>query len=512
MSFPVAAYCRVSTDEQVEQGISIPSQKSRALSYLHAQGWDLYDYYVDDGYSAKDLNRPDMQRLIADAAEGRFKAVVVVKLDRLSRSQRDVLSLLEDTFEKNGIGFKSVTEPFDTTTPFGKAAIGMMAVFAQLERETIVERVKDAKKEAARQGRHIGGPAPIGYQYVEGNKIPQVDELRAQMVRNIFQQYNAGESFESIASILNANKIPPPGVAELWRRTTVRQLVKNPFYAGYIVHRGKKYKGQHSPIITEEEWKAAQDRRQFRSMYKPGNQPGLLTGFIFCGECGDRMRRKTVYADWHNRHRNTQKITHYMCCSQDKKPDGGKKCNCGYKRAEILEDAVVDLLTGIQYDPSKLEEIASDMKKQLDTESQNKLLLTTVKERDNVKQKINKWYEAYEKNILTIEEFTERIKDLRGYRETLDKQITELETEVAAATEKQLSIDEIIETLANFKDYWEEATFNERRAILSEVIEAVKVFKDGHFELSYRLEHFSGVKIPGMEILARTASAKSALL
>lgn len=185
----VAAYCRVSTTEQVDQGLSIPSQQDRIRSFIKSQGAELFDFYIDDGFSGKDLNRPCIQQLIKDSHAKKFDAIYVVRLDRLSRSQRDVMTLLEDVFNRNNIGFKSVTEPFDTTSPFGKAAIGMMSVFAQLEREQIAERIKDAKKEAAKQGRHIGEPALIGYKFVPETKFAQFDELYADIVRQIYKIY-----------------------------------------------------------------------------------------------------------------------------------------------------------------------------------------------------------------------------------------------------------------------------------------------------------------------------------
>jgi len=142
----VAGYVRVSKEEQAEKDISIPAQKSRIMSYCQSQGWELHDLYVDDGYSAKDLNRPEMKRMIKDVTSKKFNTIVVVRLDRISRSQKDVLYLIEDIFEPANIGFKSVTQTFDTTTAFGKAAIGMIAVFAQLERDQLIERVGEAKK------------------------------------------------------------------------------------------------------------------------------------------------------------------------------------------------------------------------------------------------------------------------------------------------------------------------------------------------------------------------------
>lgn len=109
----IALYCRVSTEEQAATGFSIDHQQSRLAAFCASQGWDKFSFYIDDGYTGTNLKRPQMQRLISDIQAGVIKIVVVYRLDRLSRHQKDVLFLLEDLFEQNHVVFKSATEPFD---------------------------------------------------------------------------------------------------------------------------------------------------------------------------------------------------------------------------------------------------------------------------------------------------------------------------------------------------------------------------------------------------------------
>lgn len=113
-----ACYTRVSTDEQAREGLSLPGQEERLRAFCASQGWQVAGLYVDDGYSGTTLERPGMRRLLADIAAGQVDLVVVYKLDRLSRRQMHVLHLLEDVFEPAQVGFRSATEPIDTTTPF----------------------------------------------------------------------------------------------------------------------------------------------------------------------------------------------------------------------------------------------------------------------------------------------------------------------------------------------------------------------------------------------------------
>ena len=188
-----AIYTRVSTDDQAREGTSLAEQRDRLQAYCKSQGWQIHDVYEDDGFSGKNLDRPAMQRLIEDARQKQFDVVVVYKLDRLSRSQKDVLYLLEDVFEPAGIGFKSATEPFETTTPFGKAVIGMLAVFAQLERDTIQARTQGGKHRRLAEGALVSVPRTFGYTYDKANKQLLVNPAEAEWVRRIFQWYVHGD-------------------------------------------------------------------------------------------------------------------------------------------------------------------------------------------------------------------------------------------------------------------------------------------------------------------------------
>lgn len=151
----VAIYIRVSTTEQAEEGFSVPAQKEKLINYCKAREWIISDIYIDPGYSGSNINRPAIQKLITEIKN--FDIVLVYKLDRLSRSQKDTLHLIEDVFLNNKVDFVSLSEAFDTFTPFGRASIGILSVFAQLERENIKEWSKLGKKERAKNGLFHGG-------------------------------------------------------------------------------------------------------------------------------------------------------------------------------------------------------------------------------------------------------------------------------------------------------------------------------------------------------------------
>lgn len=136
-------YVRVSTHEQTSDGVSLSLQEEKIRLFCQAKDWQLIEICRDEGKSGKDLKRASMEDLIRDAKGRQFEAVIVYKVDRLSRRQRDLWYLLDDVFEPNSVGFMSVNEPFDTTTAVGKACLGMFVVFAQLKRDMISERTME---------------------------------------------------------------------------------------------------------------------------------------------------------------------------------------------------------------------------------------------------------------------------------------------------------------------------------------------------------------------------------
>lgn len=488
----VAAYVRVSTDEQAEHGISIPAQKSRLAAYCQAQGWEIYDYYVDDGYSGKDLERPGIRRLIEDVLAGRANTVLVLKLDRLSRRQKDVLYLLEDVFEPNGYGFKSVTESFDTTTPFGKAALGMMAVFAQLERETIVERVRLAKKESARQGRFMGGPPPYGYQYNTAKKLLDVNEIQAETVRWIYDRYLTGtRGYQKIGDDLESRGVPGP-TNKRWSKQIIRKILTNPVYTGLVAHKGDLYPGQHAAIISRDKWLEVQSLIQNRGSIQnvAGTSSHLLSGLIWCGECRARMRTKNV---WQNYPCVQPKhvVRYYVCYSQDgaarhmvKDPD----CRCGYKNAVQVEHQVIRQLYRYSFERDLLTRVVGDV---LTTNDNRNFFLRGInqamKEHIDIGKKMERWYAAYERGVLDLDELMDRVKDLQYRKKYLEDQVAQWEGRLNEDNNRQVNVSEVVAVVENFPAIWEEATPEERRGMVINLVNSVVVHKDGRVNVEFKI-------------------------
>jgi site-specific DNA recombinase len=221
-------YIRVSTDEQANEGVSLDNQRKRIEAFCIAKEWELVNLYEDAGKSGKDLNRDGIQKLIKDSCKGLFEAVIVYKVDRISRRQRDLWYLIDDVFEPNGIGFISVNEPFDTTSAIGKACLGMIGVFAQLERDLIAERTKDALKYKKDKGDYLG-TVPLGYDIVDGELQEKEEEIA--IVKYAKKLRSGSYSLDKIAKTFNGEGVPTKRGGK-WYRSTVRYLLNNALYDG----------------------------------------------------------------------------------------------------------------------------------------------------------------------------------------------------------------------------------------------------------------------------------------
>lgn len=282
-----ACYVRVSTENQKEN-YSIEEQKSRLRAFCEAKDIVIGKMYVDGGYSGGNLRRPALQELLQRLPE--YDLVIVYKLDRLSRSQKDTLMLIEDYFLARKVDFISVCENFDTSTPLGRAMIGMLSVFAQLEKEQITERFTMGRIARAKNGYYHGGPtAPVGYDYVDGQLI--VNEKKARQVRELFERFCRGASIHDCWLHMQARY----GASGGWSsETQIRHVLVNEVYLGKVKFQGESYPGLHPPVIPEELFSRAQTLLQERkSSLSADSRPfaprTLLSGLLICGQCGARF-------------------------------------------------------------------------------------------------------------------------------------------------------------------------------------------------------------------------------
>ena len=341
----VAIYVRVSTARQDQEGYSIPLQKERLIAYCKAKGWAVAGVYVDPGHSGSSLDRPGITALMEGVAAGKFDVVLVYKLDRLSRSQKDTLYLIEDVFMASGCDFVSMQESFDTSTIYGRAMVGILSVFAQMERETIAERTLMGRAGRAEEGLwHGGGTDPIGYDYIDG--VLTVNKEEAQQVREVYGLYAAGLSVSEISRRMEGCKTKHGD----WSHTsTVGNVLDNPLYAGTVHFDGVEASGRHPALVdpaTDRKVKARRER--LRRVETALDSDFLLTGMIYCKFCGARYFP----------HRRPNGKAVYSCHSRAKKNKKMVKdpsCKAPHIPVEQLDAMVEAELLAFAADPAKLQ-------------------------------------------------------------------------------------------------------------------------------------------------------------
>jgi site-specific DNA recombinase len=197
-------YVRVSTEEQAREGVSITAQEERITALATAKGWNLVTIIRDAGYSGKNLNRPGAKAVLDICRKTEADVVIVYKVDRITRKQKDLWYLLEEVFEANGVGFVSVTEAFDTTTAAGKAFLGMIGVFAQLERDLVAERTREALYHKKTKGEWIGRK-PTGFRISESGKLEEDPDM-LRLIARAKRLRRGGASFGDISEALGMPK------------------------------------------------------------------------------------------------------------------------------------------------------------------------------------------------------------------------------------------------------------------------------------------------------------------
>tara|TARA_Y100000310_G_scaffold332452_1_gene408059 strand:- start:244 stop:1023 length:780 start_codon:yes stop_codon:yes gene_type:complete len=241
----VAIYIRVSTQEQAEKGFSLNAQQEALENYAKALGYELYKIYRDEGKSGKDLKRPEMAKLLNDAEQRKFQAIFIYKLDRFSRSLKDLILTIDKLKEWN-IDFVSLQDKIETTSASGKLMFHIISAFAEFERNIIGDRTKFGMERKAKEGGFIT-KAPKGYKLVNKNLI--IDEEKNQEVKEIFNEF------------LN-HKISLTKLAKKCQMTTsgVKKLLKNTTYLGKVKFADKESQGNHKPLISLEIFNKVQEK------------------------------------------------------------------------------------------------------------------------------------------------------------------------------------------------------------------------------------------------------------
>jgi len=456
-----ALYIRVSTQEQAQEGYSVGEQKERLIAYCKAHDWVIADIYVDGGFTGSNINRPGMQKLITET--DKFDVVLVYKLDRLSRSQRDTLYLIEEVFLPNSVDFVSMQESFDTATPFGKAMIGLLAVFAQLEREQIKERTKMGRLARAKAGLyHGGGYIPIGYDYDSSTGKLVINPYEAEQVQKIFDWYLNGASLNSITERLHKEGYTNRyGSYNSW--AGIRYILENETYLGRI-HFGDVLVGNaHEPIVTLEQFQAVQAiRAKRREQYGMVSfqSKHLLTGMIFCGHCGGRYYL-----------RNSGKYRYYSCYSRTKQIRSMVKdpeCKNRHWKAAELEPIIESKISEVLRSPAIVEDIASSRPKPI-VIAQNVDIEKRIR---NIDKRIAKLMELYQNDDIPPDVLGDSINKLYAEKTALQASMTSTDEP------DLLPLDLARELLSDAAEVWAFSDEQQKRRIMQGLIKRIVLIDD----------------------------------
>lgn len=428
-----ALYLRVSTIEQAKNNFSLRAQEERLRSYASAKSLSDIRIYNDGGYSGSNMDRPALTKLLHDVQNNEIDTILIYKLDRLSRSQKDTLYLIEEKFLKNDVPLISLSESFDTSTPFGRAMVGMLSVFAQLERENIKERMIMGREQRLKKGLWHGaggGSGRVaGYDYKDGKLV--INEYEALFVRRMFQLYVEGEGYFNIYKKLSKEM---PGVIK--EPSNISKLLKNPVYIGMIDYNGEIYKGIHEPIIDEHTFNTVQKLRQTRTVNRDMSITRyLLPKLLKCGYCGENMIGKTG-----SKKKDGTYYTYYCCYSKEIKrrkkhvdSNFSLECESVYHTAQLVEDKVINEVMNL--DSTKIIR---------DYETKNDDHIIYEKQIKDIDTKIEKLMNLYIDSNIDKKTLDVKHKELEDEKRLIEKTMRDSKVDV--------NKEVVLKHLSNFKD------------------------------------------------------------
>lgn len=466
----VAIYVRVSTQEQAKEGYSISEQLSRLQKYCDAMSWVIHKKYIDPGYSGANTERPALQELIKDVKARLIDKVVVYKLDRLSRSQLDTLYLIEKVFLSNGTDFVSMNENFDTSTPFGRAMIGILAVFAQLEREQIKERMAMGREARVKSGKWKGARAPIGYDYDVNTGLLTVNEYEKMQILEAVDLFLNNTPLNKIETIFH-EKGYRHKYGE-WNTRTLKRILGNKIYIGKVSYSGEWYDGLHEGIIPldvhEKLQKLLKIRRENyeRLGIKHQQVTTYLGGMLRCKQCGAKYGKQSgSFKKDGGRH------LYYGCYSRIRKiRKMVKDLNCKNKiwKAEILEAAIFDEIKKLALDHSYIQEL-KDHNANTDDELSDKINIINT-EIEKIDNQISRFMDLYGLGTFTIEQVSNKINPLTEQKKRLENELYNLQMD-----SEELTFEETINLVDSFEDIIERGNFDEIRLLLTSLISYIEL-------------------------------------
>lgn len=515
------------------KGESIENQIELCKNHIRLHHPEITDndiiVYEDEGFSGGNTNRPQFKKMMKDVKSKKIKSVVCYRLDRISRNVGD-FAKLKDEFDYYDVEFVSIRDDFDTSTPSGRAMMMMVSVFAQLERETTAERIRDNMHELAKTGRWLGGITPTGY---KSQKIVQsvtidgkertaykldIVESESEIIRVIFKKFLETNSLTKTDSYLLVNHIMTKNGRE-FSRYTIKGILQNPVYMcadeeawtffneqnveiysdksdfdgkhGVIAYNKTNQKpgratrlnemsewivsvGKHKPIISSHDWIMAQNnlwQNKSKSFHKPKSNVALLSGLLRCANCGDFMRPKLTGRTT----KNGDRLYVYMC--QTKERSRRKLCGIKDLYGNDLDELVCNKIKEIASDGSEYIEglkkyDATLSKSKASYEAKLKKLNTQLKK---VKEQISNLVQimASNPNPNIVSHISEQIDELDKQEKQLSEKVENLKSLIASSTHTNEQLANIKELVKSFGKTFDNMNIEQKRMALRSLIRKI---------------------------------------
>ncbi len=527
----IAIYSRKS--KFTGKGESVQNQIEMCRNFIFGKIPNVEDsdilIFEDEGFSGGNTNRPQLQKMISLIKGKQISTVVCYKLDRISRNVSD-FTVMYNIFEEYRVTFFSATEDYNTSTPAGKAMLNMCSVFAQMERETIAERIRDNMLELAKTGRWLGGTTPTGYESKELVASVTIDgkerkahklniiKKEAELIQTIYNKFIETNSLTKTETYLLQNHLKTK-TEKPFTRFSIRSILRNPVYAiadqytwsyfeqiGATVYsepsafdgkhgvmaynkteqkpgRTTEYRdysewivavGKHQGMIPGAEWVKVQNllrQNASKSYHKPKSNVALLSGLLFCGSCGDFMRPKLSQ----RLNANGEKIYSYLCETKEK--SRLKNCNMKNPNGNILDKAICEEI-------KKLSENNSAFLKQL-REAQKSIQGNTsdcVQRLERFKKELAQNEKKIEnllsslaatENTSVQKRITEQINALDKENEEIKRQIKELEIISQNQLISDIEFDLLRDRLSYFSESFDTMSVEEKRSTLRMLIDRI---------------------------------------
>ena len=448
----VVVYVRVSTNEQAKHGYSIRAQIEKLKAFCVSQGWEIVEIFVDEGFSAKDLDRPKYREMEALIAQGEIDVLLVYKLDRLTRSILDLHQILA-FLEQYGCNFRSATEQYDTTTAMGKLFITLVGAIAQWERENLAERIKMGRVKKVNEGKFVGGSTGYGYEYKKGELVPVPEE--AKIIEEVFDMALDYTPLQ-IARKLTERGVKPPK-SSTWNRDTIKNFLTNPTYAGYVMKddepriykspavMSKLIPAVHVAIVSKEKFWYVQRiiRERNNNIGRAGSGHYYFTSILYCNQCGrnyiaHKQRDKKGYR-----------------CSGQRSGNGCTNGTCG-------EDALVEAVFNEMKNTNIL-----DIESPVESNTTNHDVEKMHRELEDLEKKRLKQIAMYELDLMTLEELKQKVNVIKDRKQEIYEELDKIN--------QPRKIEKLNYIRENFQAIWEFAEEDERKEIMHSLFRKVVI-------------------------------------